>query len=143
MQIDDNICNNFHKEKFKPITTCEHILQIQFKQYECSHECIRIHLIHFCTCICYLFWCFSTRITKQGKLTCELRINPSQVYYMHMINCKDENALKNQELFFKLPQSFEQIYLNKVKVVMEENLSRIRIFETMNNKCCEAISSGP
>jgi hypothetical protein len=46
-------------------------------------------------------------------------------------------------LFFKLPQSFEQIYLNKVKVVMEENLSRIRIFETMNNKCCEAISSGP
>jgi hypothetical protein len=46
-------------------------------------------------------------------------------------------------LFFKLPQSFEQIDLNKVKVIMEENLSRIRRLETMNNKCCEATSSGP
>jgi hypothetical protein len=51
---------------------------------------------------------------------------------MHRIDCKDENALKKWELFFKLPQSFEQIDLNKVKAVMEENLSRITIIETTN-----------
>jgi hypothetical protein len=62
---------------------------------------------------------------------------------MHRIDCKDENALKKWEFFFKLPQSLNQIDLNKVKAVMEENLSRIKRFQTINNKCCEATSSEP
>ncbi len=42
-----------------------------------------------------------------------------------------------------MSQSFKQIDLTKVKAIVEENLSRIRRFETMNNKCCETTSSGP
>jgi hypothetical protein len=50
---------------------------------------------------------------------------------------------KKMGVVFQITTIFEQIDLNKVKAIMEKNLSRTRRFETMNNKCCEATSSGP